>query len=388
MRQPTTNPGGEPHKLKNPSGEPHKLSCFLNLQYFDYKYSFPLELGESLPGFRLAYTTYGTLNERSNVVWVCHALTGNADAGDWWGGMVGPGKYFDPRPDGPGLDGPKQNFIVCANVLGSCYGSTGPLSVNPETGKLYYHDFPAITIRDMVGALDLLRQELGIDTIHTCVGGSVGGEQAVEWAILQPDLIKNLVVIAASAVASPWCIAFNEAQRMAIEADPTWRERRDDAGAAGMKAARAMAMISYRNYDTYGFTQALDNNEQTDDFKAAGYQRYQGEKLVERFNAFTYWVLSKAMDSHNVGRNRGSIPNALGRIRARTLVVGIRSDLLFPPTEQQFLARHIPDATYEEIDSLYGHDGFLIEFRPLAGIMRKWMANAVESQAITNNQES
>jgi homoserine O-acetyltransferase len=363
----------------------------LNLQYFDYKYSFPLESGGSLPGFRLAYTTYGTLNERSNVVWVCHALTGNADAGDWWGGMVGPGKYFDPGTDGPGLDGPgldgrEQNFIVCANVLGSCYGSTGPLSVNPETGKPYYHDFPAITIRDMVGALDLLRQELGIDTIHTCVGGSVGGEQAIEWAILQPNLIKNLVVIAASAVASPWCIAFNEAQRMSIEADPTWRERRDDAGAAGMKAARAMAMISYRNYDTYGFTQALDNNEQTDDFKAAGYQRYQGEKLVERFNAFTYWVLSKVMDSHNVGRNRGSILNALGRIKARTLVVGIRSDLLFPPTEQQFLARHIPDATYEEIDSLYGHDGFLIEFRPLSGIIRKWMATAVESQAVANNQ--
>ena len=329
-------------------------------------------------------------------MWVCHALTGNADAGDWWGGMVGPGKYFDPGLDGPGTDrsadaGPqrtasKRDFIVCANVLGSCYGSTGPLSVNPETGKPYYHDFPAITIRDMVGALDLLRQELGIDTIHTCVGGSVGGEQAVEWAILQPNLIQHLVVIAASAVASPWCIAFNEAQRMAIEADPTWRERRHDAGAAGMKAARAMAMISYRNYDTYGFTQALDNNEQIDDFKAAGYQRYQGEKLVERFNAFTYWVLSKVMDSHNVGRNRGSIPNALGRIKARTLVVGIRSDLLFPPTEQQFLARHIPDATYEEIDSLYGHDGFLIEFRPLSGIIRKWMANAVESQAVANNQ--
>ncbi|MBC3788954.1 homoserine O-acetyltransferase family protein [Spirosoma utsteinense] len=348
----------------------------MNLQYFDYKYSFPLESGENLAGFRLAYTTYGTLNEQSRVVWICHALTGNADVGDWWGGMVGPGKYFDS-----GADSPEQNFIVCANVIGSCYGSTGPLSVNPATGEPFYHDFPAVTIRDMVAALDLLRQELGIESIHTCIGGSVGGEQAVEWAILQPDLIQHLIVIAASAVASPWCIAFNEAQRMAIEADPTWRNKSDDAGVAGMKAARAMAMISYRNYDTYGFTQALDNNEQTNDFKAAGYQRYQGEKLAERFNAFTYWVLSKVMDSHNVGRNRGSIPNALGRIKARTLVVGIRSDLLFPPTEQQFLARHISDAAYEEIDSLYGHDGFLIEFRPLAGIIRKWMASRATEQA-------
>ncbi|MVM35535.1 homoserine O-acetyltransferase [Spirosoma sp. HMF4905] len=347
----------------------------MNLQYFDYKYSFALESGESLPGFRLAYTTRGTLSEdQSNVVWVCHALTGNADAGDWWGGMVGPGKYFDPEAkSGAG------QFVVCANVLGSCYGSTGPLSVNSVSGKPFHHDFPVVTIRDMVNALDLLRQELGIEKIHTCIGGSVGGEQALEWAILQPNLIENLIVIAASAVASPWCIAFNEAQRMAIEADPTWREQRDDAGLAGMKAARAMAMISYRNYDTYGFTQALDNNEQLDGYKSAGYQRYQGEKLADRFNAFTYWTLSKVMDSHNVGRNRGSILNALGQIKAHTLVVGIRSDLLFPPTEQQFLARHIPDATYEEIDSLYGHDGFLIEFRPLANMIRKWMAGLAVS---------
>ncbi|GAB3704174.1 homoserine O-acetyltransferase [Spirosoma flavus] len=341
----------------------------MDVQYFDYKYSFPLESGGSLPGFRLAYTTRGTLSQtpdQSNVVWVCHALTGNADAGDWWGGMVGAGKYFDPARD----------FIVCVNVLGSCYGSTGPLSVNPANGQTYFHDFPTITIRDMVNAMDLLRQELGIEKIQTCIGGSVGGEQAMEWAILQPSLIQNLILIAVSAVASPWCIAFNEAQRMAIEADPTWAERRNDAGRNGMKAARAMAMISYRNYDTYGFTQALDNNEQLDDYKAAGYQRYQGDKLADRFNAFTYWTLSKVMDSHNVGRNRGSILNALSQIKARALVVGIRSDLLFPPSEQQFLARHIPDAAYEEIDSLYGHDGFLIEFRPLTNIIRKWMASA------------
>ncbi len=331
--------------------------------FFDYKYSYPLESGAALPGFRLAYTTHGSLNaDGSNVVWICHALTGNADPTDWWSGMAGPGKYADPARD----------FIVCANVLGSCYGSTGPLSVNPPTGRPYYHDFPVVTIRDMVGAIDLLRQELGITRIKTCLGGSVGGEQGLEWAVLQPDLIENLIVIAASAVASPWVIAFNEAQRMAIEADPTWPEARANAGVAGMKAARAMALISYRNYDTYGFTQALDNNEQMDGYKAAGYQRYQGEKIAERFNAFTYRILSKAMDSHNVGRNRGSIPNALGQIRARTLVVGIQSDLLFPPTEQQFLARHIPGARYQEIDSLYGHDGFLIELRPLTALIRTW----------------
>ncbi len=341
--------------------------------HFDYKYSFPLESGAELPGFRLAYTTRGSLNaDQSNVIWICHALTGSADPGDWWSGLVGPGKFYDPA----------QQFIICANVLGSCYGSTGPLSINLHTRQPYYHDFPAVTIRDMVNALDLLRQELGIAQIHTCIGGSVGGQQAVEWAILQPNLIHNLVLIASNAVFSPWGIAFNEAQRMAIEADPTWTDRRDDAGIAGMKAARAMAMISYRNYDTYGFTQALDNNEQLDGYKAAGYQRYQGDKLADRFNAFTYWTLAKAMDSHNVGRNRGSILNALGQIKARTLAVGIKSDLLFPPTEQQFLARHIPNAQYEELDSLYGHDGFLIEFRPLAGIIRKWLARVGQPTSV------
>lgn len=344
----------------------------MDLQFFDYKYTYPLESGEALPGFRLAYTTQGTRNtEGSNVVWICHALTGNADPVDWWSGMVGPGKFYDPE----------HYFIICANIIGSCYGSTGPLSVNPATGTPFYHDFPAITIRDMVGALDLLRQELGIEQIHSCVGGSVGGQQAVEWAIIQPNLIRNLILIASNAVFSPWGIAFNESQRMAIEADPTWVERRDDAGVAGMKAARAMALISYRNYDTYGFTQALDNNEQLDGYKAASYQRYQGEKLAARFNAFTYWTLTKVMDSHNVGRNRGSILNALNQIKARTLVVGIRSDILFPPSEQQFLARHIPDAVYEEIDSLYGHDGFLIEAKPLTQIIRKWLGESAKVSA-------
>ncbi len=302
-------------------------------------------------------------SDQSNVVWVCHALTGSADPGDWWDGMVGPGKYYDPE----------HYFIVCANVLGSCYGTTGPLSVNPKTGRPYYHTFPQVTIRDMVGAMDLLRQELGIEQIHTCIGGSLGGQQALEWGIQQPGIIRNLILIAANAVMSPWGIAFNEAQRMAIQADASWTESRDDAGSAGMKAARAVALLSYRNYDTYGFTQALDHNEQLDDYKASSYQQYQGEKLVKRFNAFTYWILSKVMDSHNVGRNRGSIIRALEQIKARTLAVGIRSDILFPPSEQQFLARHIPDARYEEIDSLYGHDGFLIETKPLTQIIRRWM---------------
>ncbi|MFC5409610.1 homoserine O-acetyltransferase [Larkinella bovis] len=336
----------------------------METKFFDYKYTFSLESGAVLPGFRLAYTTLGKPNkDRSNVVWICHALTGSADTLDWWSGMVGPGKFYDPA----------HSFIVCANVLGSCYGSTGPLSTNPVSGKPFYHDFPQVTIFDIVKALDLLRQDLGIDRIQTCIGGSLGGQQALEWSIQQPGLIQNLILIATNAVMSPWGIAFNESQRMAISADPTWSENRDDAGRNGMKAARAVALLSYRNYDTYGFTQALDNNEQLDHYKASSYQQYQGEKLANRFNAFTYWILSKVMDSHNVGRNRGSISRALEQVTSRTLSVGIKSDILFPPVEQRTLARHIPDARYEEIDSLYGHDGFLIETKPLTQIIRTWM---------------
>jgi homoserine O-acetyltransferase len=246
-------------------------------------------------------------------------------------------------------------------MLGSHYGSTGPLSENPATGEPYYHQFPEVTIRDMVGSLDLLRVELGIYKIHTCIGGSMGGQQALEWAIMQPQLIENLVLIATNAQHSAWGIAFNEAQRMAIEVDPTWAERSSYAGLNGMKAARATALLSYRNYETYLKTQTSYEPERTDHYPASSYQRYQGEKLARRFNAFSYWILSKAMDSHHAGRGRGSVTTALQGIKSRTLVIGIASDVLFPVEEQRLLAAYIPDAHYEELESLYGHDGFLIE---------------------------
>ncbi|WP_262918395.1 homoserine O-acetyltransferase [Telluribacter sp. SYSU D00476] len=330
---------------------------------FKYPYTYSLELGRELHGFELNYTTYGTRNEDdSNVVWVCHALTGSANAAEWWDGLIGEGKYFDPA----------RHFIVCANVLGSAYGSTGALSVNPDTQEPYYHEFPVVTVRDIVGALDLLRQELEIRRIGVCIGGSLGGQQALEWAIQAPEVFDELILIASNAVHSPWGVAFNESQRMAIENDPTWKDRNPEAGAHGMKVARSIALLSYRNYDTYNFTQARDNPDQTDDFRASSYQRYQGDKFMKRFNAFSYWTLTKVMDSHNVGRNRGGIVHALGMVKARTLVLGIKSDILFPVAEQQFQARHIPDAVYQEIDSLYGHDGFLIEYKQLSQVIKAW----------------
>lgn len=330
---------------------------------FKYPYPYALEMGGELPGFELAYTTYGERNANdTNIVWICHALTGSSNAHEWWDGLVGDDKYFNPS----------QHFIICVNVLGSAYGSTGPLSVNPRTNQPYYHNFPTLTVRDVVGTLDLLRQELAISKIKICIGGSLGGQQALEWAVEKPELFDELILIASNALHSPWGIAFNESQRMAIEADPTYKEANDEAGAMGMRAARSIALLSYRNYDTYNFTQARDNPDQIDDFRASSYQQYQGDKFVKRFNAFSYWALSKIMDSHNVGRNRGGIVHALGLVKAKTLVLGIKSDLLFPLSEQQFLARHIPDAAFQEIDSLYGHDGFLIEYKQLTQVIRAW----------------
>ncbi|AYB31303.1 homoserine O-acetyltransferase family protein [Chryseolinea soli] len=334
-----------------------------NDQTFHYQKKFELESGSTLPGFQLKYSTLGKLNaDRSNVVWVCHALTGSADFTDWWSGLFNEGRFFDPR----------QYFIICANVLGGCYGSTGHLSLNPETGKPYYHTFPTLTNRDVVQAFDLLRQSLGIEQVHTLIGGSLGGQQVLEWAVQQPDVFQHIIPIATNAVHSPWGIAFNEAQRMAIEADATWKENDHRAGTEGLKAARAIGMISYRYYDTYGQTQAEKSDEKIDDFRAATYQRYQGQKLANRFNAFTYYSLSRMMDSQNVGRNRGGLVAALKSIKARTLVVGIDSDILFPLSEQKFLTENIPNARLEVMTSLYGHDGFLVEFEQLSSHIKKF----------------
>ena len=266
-------------------------------------------------------------------------------------GMTGEGCLFDPA----------EKFIVCANILGSCYGTTGPLTINERTGKTFYRSFPLITMRDIVRANEILRKHLGITKIHTITGGSIGGQQALEYAIMFPKLIENLVFIASSSAYSPWGIAFSESQRLSIEADASFFEDRPEGGLKGMRAARTVALLSYRNDQIYNKTQAEDSDEKTDDFKASSYQDYQGDKLVKRFNAYSYYSLLKLSDTHNVGRGRNGKINALKKIKARTLAIGISSDLLFPTYEQKFVAEHVKEGKYLEIDSLYGHDGFLIE---------------------------
>jgi len=313
---------------------------------------FALENGSVLPELEICYHTYGTLNaDADNVVWICHAFTANSDAADWWPGMVGPGLTFDTS----------KFFVVCANILGSCYGTTGPTSINPLTGEPYFLDFPIVTIRDMANAHEKLKDYLKIKSIHTIVGGSVGGQQALEWCIMKPNLIKHLLVFVTSAAFSPWGIAINESQRLALTADPTFTERRLDAGQKGLAAARSIALLSYRNQQTYNATQAETDPDKMDHFKASSYQQYQGQKLVRRFNAHAYWYMTKALDSHNVGRNRGGIEAALATIKAHTLYVSISSDLLFPPQEVKPNVALTPGAQYHEIESLYGHDGFLLE---------------------------
>jgi len=219
------------------------------------------------------------------------------------------------------------------------------------------------------------------------VGASLGGQQALEWLIKEPYLFDQSILIATNAKHSPWGIAFNESQRMAIEADQTWCLRKDDAGIHGLKAARAMALLSYRTAKGYNTTQA-DTNQKIDNYAAASYQQYQGRKLIERFNAFSYWHLSKAMDSHDIGRNRGGIEAALSRVQAKTTVIGVESDILFPTSEQRLIADNILDSTYYEIESNLGHDGFLTESLKIADIISTVIDNPEYTIPIYNTYQT
>jgi homoserine O-acetyltransferase len=349
------------------------------MKYYNYEQLFDLENGGSLPGITIAYHTYGRLNaDKSNTVWVCHALTANSDAAHWWPGVVGTKDGIDPD----------KYFIVCANILGSCYGTTGPLSTDPRTGQPYYSSFPMITIRDMVHAHILLREYLGIGKIHLLMGGSMGGYQALEWAVMEKERIERLFLIATSPSESAWGIAIHTAQRLAIEADGSWQDAAPGAGRKGLKAARAIGILTYRNYGIMVSKQTDPDPDKLDNFRASSYMNYQGDKLVSRFSAYCYWLLTKAMDSHQLARGRvnaeggniqpvgehaGGLEGVLRTITQKTLIMGIGSDILCPLEEQRYMARNLPDATLIEIDSAYGHDGFMVEGGKIARHLREWM---------------
>jgi homoserine O-acetyltransferase len=340
------------------------------MKVLKHNQKFTLESGVTLPSIEITYHTYGELNKKkSNVIWICHALTASSDAADWWSGLVGEGKVFDP----------KEYFIVCANILGSCYGSSGPLSINPETGRKYYSSFPQVTIRDMVNAHILLRKHLGIEKIAIGAGGSMGAYQLLEWAVMEPKLFSQQVLMNTGARESAWGISIHTAQRLAIEADPTWKNESENAGANGLKAARAIGMLTYRNYETFAEQQTDEDNSKLDDYKASSYIIYQGDKLVKRFNAYSYWLLTKSMDSHNLLRGRSQkskvkrMEDSLRSIKTNILVIGMSSDFLCPNAEQKYLAKHLPNAKLKIVDSSYGHDGFLIEWEKLTKEIKKFI---------------
>lgn len=339
------------------------------MKHFHYKGSLKLESGAVLPEVSVAYHTFGKLNkERNNVIWICHALTANSDVQEWWPGMVGAGCPFDTE----------QYFVVCANILGSCYGTTGPCSLNPTTGVHFYHNFPLVTIRDVVQVHQLLCDHLKICSIYLLVGGSMGGYQALEWSIMNPGLIRQIFLLASSARESAWGIAIHTAQRLAIEADGTWKTGSPNAGAKGLKAARAIGMITYRNYGTYQATQTDPDHEKLDQFRASSYMEHQGTKLVNRFNAYSYWTLTKSMDTHNICRGRGQrIDQLLGAVQQPALLISIKTDLLCPPEEQRLMATYLPDARLVEIDSPYGHDGFLVERGQIGRYLSEWLNRKV-----------
>jgi homoserine O-acetyltransferase/O-succinyltransferase len=324
-----------------------------------------LELGGALRGVRVAYRSWGRLAaDGENAVVVCHALTGSADVDRWWPQMFGSGQALDPDRD----------FIVCSNILGSCYGTTGPTSIDPETGRAYLGAFPSYTVRDMVRLQAALMRGLGVRRIRAVIGGSLGGMQTLEWALMYPELVESIVPIANPARHSAWAIGLSEAQRQAIFADPRWRDGQYDPSkppAAGLAAARMMAMCTYRGFESYQerFARRL---QAADLFAMESYLRYQGQQLVERFDAATYVGLTEAMDSHDVARGRGEFGEVLRGLKLPALVVSIDSDVLYPPCEQAEIAGALPNARMAILHSPHGHDAFLIEVEELSSLVAEF----------------
>jgi len=333
-----------------------------DLQFYHHDEMVELESGGSLANITIAYHTYGQLANKDNVIWACHALTANSNVLDWWKGLFGENELFNPN----------DYFIVCANFIGSCYGTTGPRSLNPATGAPYGLDFPKFTIRDMAHCHNLLRKHLNIDSIQIGIGGSCGGHQILEMAYMNPDLMQSMILLVSSAKETPWAIAAHESQRMILESDETWEDNEDKVATKSLKAARAIALLHYRTFESYKNGQK-DEEEKLDNFKAASYVKYQGLKLIRRFYAHNYWYLLKALDTHNIGRGRGGAAQALSQINIPSLIISMESDLLIPVSEQTFIAKHLPNCTHEIISSIYGHDGFLTETEKISTVIRNWL---------------
>ena len=320
--------------------------------------SFTTESGFELVRPEVAYHTWGTLNtKKSNTILVIHALTGNSNIEDWFSGFFASDSPVDLN----------KHFVICMNIPGSCYGSVCPWSINPKNGEPYRGDFPVFTIRDVVRFQQLLLDKLGISEVQLVLGGSMGGMIALEFAFMD-FRIQRLCMVAMGKSHSPWAIGISEAQRLALYADPIWNNgfyEKNNPPRNGLSAARAMAMITYRAPQNYVEKFLRNINAEKNIFQVESYLQYQGQKLVDRFDALSYDRLTRSMDTHDVSRNRGTFKEVLGKLTTPTLIMGINSDLLYPTYEQKELVELIPNAIYKEIHSSYGHDAFLIELEQI-----------------------
>ncbi|MDH4168504.1 MAG: homoserine O-acetyltransferase [Acidimicrobiia bacterium] len=368
-------------------GDPPGRRQFL---YLPSDRGFALEFGGVLHGAQLAYETWGELNDAAdNAVLVCHALTGDAHAAGlaahghgaegWWDDFIGPGQAVDTD----------RYFVVCVNVLGGCQGSTGPASVDATSGRPYGSAFPVVSVRDVVRSQRRVADHLGIDRWHSVVGGSMGGMQALEWAIMYPDRVRTVVALATTAAASPQQVAWSAVGRLAIVLDPRWRggdyyhADPGDGPAAGLAVARQIAQITYRTDEVFQERFGRSTIDRIGDFGLWGrfdvesYLDHHGQKLVRRFDANSYLLLNRLMDLHDVARGRGGVRHALARVTAPVLVASISSDALYPPRQQRELVQALEAVgvrhEYHVVDSPQGHDGFLLEHAELGPIITDFL---------------
>ncbi len=334
---------------------------------------FFLESGSILKNVPVAYKTWGKLNiAANNVIVVCHSLTSNCDVEDWWSPLIGPGKALDTD----------QYFVVCANAMGSPYGTASPITIDPLTGLQYGIKFPIPTIRDTVNLHKKLLDELGVQKIAFPIGGSMGGMQVLEWAFHE-DFVFALVPIGVGGRHSPWCIGWSETQRQAIYRDPAWEYGNylpEKGPSDGLAIARMIAMMSYRSYGSFDekFGRNVKTENKKTSFSVESYLRHQGEKLVHRFDANCYVRLTESMDTHDISRSRGEYFQVLSEIKQPSLIIGIDTDILYPLEEQRELSSYMPNSIFEVLKSDHGHDGFLIETDTVNRIVAAWRKTVVD----------
>lgn len=349
---------------------------------------FTTESGYSFDELTIAYETYGKLNkEKNNVILVEHALSGSAHAAGvhpgknnvgWWDPLIGPGKYIDTN----------KYFVICSNFLGSCYGTTGPSSIDPKTGKPYGLRFPKINIRDMVRVQKLLLDYLGIDRIKVAIGGSMGGMQALEWAVTYPDLVDKSIVIAADYKLTPLNIAYNHVGIQCILNDPHFyggdyydKPHKPD---KGLSTARMLGMITYKSGDLFDYR--FDRLRDENNFEVENYLNYHGLSFINRFDANSYLYILWAMNEHDITKPYGSLKMALKRIKAEILMIGIDTDMIFPSKYMRDFIKKLNASggcgKIEEISSMQGHDSFLVDIDKIGPIISDFIEETYNKEMV------